>query len=63
MLTDSEAVFLSRFVMRGWIHAVREDKFEQGAVIKALDLRYLRRELNEAHFTPAGRTALSEGQG
>lgn len=64
-LTEAQRNFLSRFVGRGWLHATREDADEQAAVDTALRKRWLRREMNEAHFTPAGRQALAriEAQG
>lgn len=60
-LTEIERRFLSRFISRGWLHATRDDQMEQVAVDKGLRSRFLRRELGEAHFTPAGRRALEEG--
>lgn len=60
-LTEAQTAFLSRFVTRGWIHATRDDPDEQVAIDIALRKRYLRRELSEAHFTPAGRLALTSG--
>ena len=62
-LTDSQFVFLSRFVSRGWLHAVRDDPMEQAAIHIGLRKRWLRRELNEAHFTVKGRRALAEDTG
>ena len=50
--------FLSRFVDRGWLHGTRDDAREQEAVDYGLRKRWLRRELSEVHFTPAGRAAL-----
>jgi len=52
--------WLSRFVPRGWIHATRDDDFEQEAIAIGLHKRWLRRELGEVHFTPAGRALLSQ---
>ncbi|TPK14117.1 hypothetical protein [Mesorhizobium sp. B2-5-11] len=60
-LTEAHRTFLNRFVSRGWIHAIRENPTEQEAIDIGLRKRYLRRELSEAHFTPAGRAALSSG--
>ena len=57
-LTQAAQTFLARFVWRGWIHAVRDDGLEQAAVDLGLRNGWLRRELNEAHFTTAGRAAL-----
>lgn len=57
-ITEDQSAFLARFAGRGWIHAVRDDAFEQLAVDLGLRKRWLRREGNEAHFTPAGRRAL-----
>ncbi len=57
-IDPSHAAFLARFVARGWIHAVREDPFEQAAVDAGLRLKLMRRELSEAHFTPKGRKVL-----
>lgn len=57
-LTNEEADFLCRFIARGWLHGTRECRKEQAAVNKALRLKYLRKELSEVHFTPAGRIAL-----
>lgn len=62
-LTEAQAAFLARFVSRGWLHAIREEADEQVAVHIALRKRWLRRELNEAHFTPAGRAALGTEAG
>lgn len=62
-LTETQRAFLSRFVIRGWLHATRDDDMEQQAVDMALRKRYLRRELSEAHFTPAGRIALASSGG
>ena len=64
-LTEAHLAFLNRFVARGWLHATRDNEFEQVAVDGGLRKRYLRRELGEAHFTPRGREALrqAEGQG
>ena len=58
MLTETQARFLRRFVARGWIHGSRENEVEQEAIDVALRLGYLRRELGEVHFTPAGRRNL-----
>lgn len=58
-LTELEMAFLSRFVARGWLHGTRQDEAEQSAIDKALRKRWLRKELSEVHFTPAGRAALS----
>jgi hypothetical protein len=55
-------VFLCRFVKRGWLHGTRDDTAEQTAVDLGLRKRWLRRELSEVHFTPAGRAALEKGQ-
>jgi hypothetical protein len=63
MLTEAQRKFLNRFVARGWLSAIREDAFEQAAVDIALRKRYLRRQMSEAHFTPAGRSALSHTEG
>lgn len=60
-LTGAQTTFLGRFVVRGWIHAIRDDPDEQVAIDIALRKRYLRRELSEAHFTPKGRLALTSG--
>lgn len=57
--TEAAKAFLRRFVGRGWLHATRENPDEQYAVNLGLTKRWLRRELGEAHFTPAGRIALS----
>lgn len=62
-LTTQEVQFLNRFVSRGWLHGTRGDATEQSAVDKALRKRWLRRELSEVHFTPAGRAALAKGSG
>lgn len=62
-LTEAHTAFLIRFVPRGWIHATRDDAVEQEAIDIALRKRYLRRELFEVHFTPAGRTALASSGG
>lgn len=59
--TQAHTNFLSRFVSRGWLHADREDAAEREAVEIGLRKRWLRRELSEAHFTPAGRAALEQG--
>jgi hypothetical protein len=59
--TQAHTDFLARFVPRGWLHADREDAAEQEAVEIGLRKRWLRRELSEAHFTPAGRHALERG--
>ena len=61
-LTETHSAFLNRFVPRGWLHATRADAIEQEAVEIALRKRYLRRELSEVHFTPAGRRALAGDQ-
>lgn len=52
--------FLARFVARGWLSANRECIEEQYAVDLGLRRRWLRTEMSEAHFTPAGRRALDE---
>ncbi len=52
--------FLNRFVGRGWLHAYRDDPDERAAVDYGLREGWLRMELSEAHFTPAGRAALQE---
>jgi hypothetical protein len=57
---EQHARFLERFVGRGWLHGTRDDAVEQAAVDYGLRKRWLRRELSEVHFTPAGRRALSE---
>lgn len=62
-LTEAQRRFLRRFIPRGWIHATRDDADEQAAIDAALRLRWMRRELLEAHFTPAGRTALEQEGG
>lgn len=51
--------FLTRFVSRGWLHAVRDDRYEQEAVDYGLRAGWLRKEGNEAHFTPRGRRAVA----
>jgi hypothetical protein len=57
----SEArAFLCRFVDRGWLHGTRANTAEQAAVDLGLRKRWLRRELSEVHFTPAGRAALEQ---
>lgn len=58
-LTAPQTRFLLRFVARGWLHGTREDPNEQAAVDIALRKRWLRRELSEVHFTPAGRAGLA----
>jgi hypothetical protein len=55
---DRAEAFLARFLGRGWLAATRENPFEQVAVDYGLRRGWLRRELSEAHFTPAGRSAL-----
>lgn len=61
---SDERSFLARFVARGWLSATREDPAEQAAVDAGLKRRWLRKELSEAHITPAGREALShKGRG
>lgn len=60
VLTTSQVSFLSRFIDRGWIHATREDPDEQTAINLGLRKRWLRRELSEVHFTPAGRAGLAK---
>lgn len=52
--------FLNRFVNRGWLSAQRDCEDEQAAVDLGLRKRWLRKELSEAHFTPAGRLALQD---
>lgn len=52
--------FLARFVGRGWLHAARDDADEKEAVAHGLREGWLRMEMSEAHFTPAGRAALSK---
>jgi hypothetical protein len=52
--------FLQRHVARGYIHATREDPFEQLAVDYALRRGWLRLEQSEGHFTPEGRVALED---
>lgn len=61
VLSEAQRAFLARFIGRGWLHGRRDDTIEQEAVDIGLRKRYLRRELSEVHFTPAGRTALSDG--
>lgn len=58
-LTEADCAFLSRFVGRGWLHGTRDDVAEQRAIHLALRKGWLRRELSEVHFTPAGRLAIS----
>lgn len=58
-ITASQMRFLARFVARGWLHGTREDPNEQAAVDIALRKKWLRRELSEVHFTPAGRAGLA----
>ncbi|WP_244421457.1 BrnA antitoxin family protein [Allomesorhizobium alhagi] len=41
---------------------MREDPDEQRAVDVAVRKKWLRRELREVHFTPAGRIALADGE-
>lgn len=60
-LANVHLTFLARFVARGWLHAVRDDADEQRAVDYGLRKRWLRREMSEVHFTPAGRRAIAEG--
>lgn len=62
MTQDGCKIFLARFVGRGWLAAKRENPDEQAAVDMALRKRWVRRELSEVHFTPAGRRALRDGQ-
>lgn len=62
-LTEADCTFLSRFVSRGWLHGTRDNADEQRAVDLALRKRWLRRELSEVHFTPAGRIAISGKSG
>jgi len=57
---ENHKTFLNRFVGRGWLSGVRGDAFEQEAVDLGVRKRWLRRELSEVHFTPAGRAALKE---
>lgn len=57
-ITAEQSAFLARFTGRGWLHAIRDDAFEQEAVDLGLRKRWLRREYNEAHFTPKGHSAL-----
>lgn len=57
-ITQEQSTFLARFAGRGWIHAVRDDASEQLAVDLGLRKHWLRREGNEAHFTPKGHAAL-----
>jgi hypothetical protein len=52
--------FLCRFVERGWLHRLRDNSAEQRAVNLGLREKWLRRELSEVHFTPAGRAALEQ---
>jgi hypothetical protein len=59
-LTEDQKAYLARFIGRGWLSTTRETAEEQAAVDLALRKRWLRRELGEAHFTPAGRRALGE---
>jgi hypothetical protein len=61
-LTKAQRAFLARFVGRGWLHATRDDPDEQAAVNEGLRAGWLRRELGEAHFTPAGRSLLQSGE-
>lgn len=58
--TQRHIDWLCRFVARGWIHATRDDAFEQEAIDIGLRRRWLRRELGEAHFTPRALLALQE---
>jgi hypothetical protein len=60
MEAPEHIAFLARFVSRGWLHAAREDRDEQAAVDLGLRKHWLRRELSEAHFTPAGRAAIAK---
>lgn len=62
-LTKAHTEFLARFVPRGWLAARRDDPVEQAAVDIGLRKRWLRRELGEVHFTPAGRAALQQNGG
>lgn len=57
-MTQAQVNFLNRFVDRGWLHGTRDKPEEQAAVDAALRKRWLRREMSEVHFTPAGRRAL-----
>lgn len=57
-LTDDQRSFLRRFIGRGWLSAIRDDPWEQETVDLALRKRWMRREYNEAHFTPKGREHL-----
>jgi hypothetical protein len=59
---EQHSRFLSRFVGRGWLHGERSDPDEQRAVNYGLRNKWLRRELSEVHFTPAGRAALEQPQ-
>lgn len=52
-------LFLARFVSRGWLHALRVVEHEQEAVDYGLRSGWLRRQGDEAHFTPRGRRALA----
>lgn len=58
-MTEQQKKFLARFIVRGWIYAIRDAADEQAAVDAAFRKRWLRREMNEGHFTPAGRRALA----
>ena len=57
-LVERRKMFLARFVSRGWLHGTRSDVEEQAAVDLGLREGWLREELSEVHFTPAGRMAL-----
>lgn len=54
--------FLARFLGRGWLHALRDSEGEQAAVDMGIRKGWLRREMNEAHFTPEGRRVLEAHQ-
>lgn len=57
-MTEGQRRFLARFVARGWLHGTRDDPAEQDAVDAGLAAGWLRRELGEVHFTPAGRQGI-----
>lgn len=61
-MVEAATSFLARFVGRGWLHAHRDDVLERAAVDYGLNMGWLRRELNEAHFTPLGRAAIARRQ-
>lgn len=57
-MTQQQKDELSRFVVRGWMHAEPDDELRREAIEIGLRKRWLRRELDEITFTSKGRIAL-----